>query len=66
MFIGEILIGMGIGAVIGGGARIFIKEGGVWNPTKNLGEDILDAIEREAGQKGRSITFDGPDDMETL
>lgn len=64
MFIGEVLLGMGIGAIIGGGARIFIKEGGIWNPTKNLGTGILDAIEREAELKGRSITFDGPDDME--
>jgi hypothetical protein len=61
MFIAELLIGMGIGAVAGGGARVFIKEGGVWNPMKNLGTNILDTIDQEAERRGSSITFDESD-----
>lgn len=58
VFITELVIGLGIGALVGGGARIFIKEGGVWNPIKNLGTNILDTIDQEADQRGKSITFD--------
>lgn len=53
---GELLLGMGLGSIIGGAARIFIKEGGVWNPRVNLGSGTLDAIEKEASERGSSIT----------
>ena len=66
MFFVELVIGLGIGAVIGSGARIFVKEGGIWNPAKNLGKGFLDAIDREAEQRGRDINFDGPDDLEII
>jgi hypothetical protein len=61
VFIVELLIGLGIGATVGGGARIFLKEGGVYNPIKNLGTDILDAIDEEAYQRGNGITFEEGD-----
>jgi hypothetical protein len=61
MFV-ELLLGIGLGSIIGGAARIFIIEGGVWNPRSNLGPNILDAIEKEASERGSSIMFNSDND----
>jgi hypothetical protein len=57
------MVGIFIGAVIGGGARVFIKDGGVWNPMKNI-PDAMNQAREEGLKKGYSVEFNNPRDLE--
>lgn len=63
MFVVEILIGMFFGGVIGGGARIFIKEGGSFSPAGSVQRDSVEKAGREGLRQGLSITFHNPGDL---
>lgn len=65
MFIGELLLGLGIGSIIGIGARLIIKEGAVIRPDLNHDQGIFDYLERRSDEQAAKITFNGPEDLET-
>jgi hypothetical protein len=60
----ELLLGIGFGSLVGFGAKL-ISEGGVINPKKNLGLDILQSIENKTYAQTRDIQF-GDTKIETL
>ena len=65
MFVGELLLGLGFGSVIGLGARLIFKEGAVVRPDLNTHNGVYDYLEYKSDEMAAQITFDGPDDLET-
>lgn len=59
----EIVIGIFIGGIIGGGARVFIKEGGTWNPMKNIGSNTMNRAREEGLKKGYTVEFKNSRDL---
>jgi hypothetical protein len=54
-FFGELIIGLGIGSILGAGARI-LREGGVFNPSKNIPGEM-----ERAWKKAKETNADGID-----
>lgn len=58
----ELLLGIGVGSVIGIGAK-FLKEGILINPEQKLGKEVFNEIRRKGYETSQQITFDNPNDM---